>query len=49
VTEKEFSTMIFRFEKFRAYLIRSRMVMRTDHSTLKHLLSKKDAKLRLAR
>jgi len=47
ITEKEFLTVIFGSEKFRPYLIGSHVVVYTDHSALKHLLSKKDAKLRL--
>jgi len=49
MTEKEFLAVIFRFEKFRAYLIRSHIIVHTDHSALKLLLYKKDAKVRLIR
>jgi len=49
VTEKEFLAVIFALEKFRAYLIGSHVIVYTDHSALKHLLSKKDAKPRLVR
>jgi len=49
VTEKEFLAAIFGFEKFRPYLIGSHVIVYTDHSTLKHLVSKKDAKPRLVR
>ena len=49
VTEKEFLAVIFGFEKFRPYLIGSHVIVYTDHSALKHLLSKKDAKPRLVR
>ena len=49
VTEKEFLAVIFGFEKFRSYLIGSRVIVYTDHSALKHLLSNKDAKPRLVR
>ena len=49
VTEKEFLAVIFALEKFHAYLIRSHVIVYTDHSALKHLLSKKDAKPRLMR
>ena len=34
-------------EKFRSYLIGSEIIVYTDHSALKFLLSKKDAKPRL--
>jgi len=49
VTEKEFLAVIFALDKFCAYLIGSHVIIYTDHSTLKHLLSKKDAKPRLVR
>nr|GFB93536.1 reverse transcriptase domain-containing protein [Tanacetum cinerariifolium] len=37
----------YAFEKFRPYLVLSKSIMYTDHSALKYLLSKKDAKPRL--
>nr|GEX03330.1 DNA-directed DNA polymerase [Tanacetum cinerariifolium] len=37
------------FEKFRPYLVLSKSLVYTDHSALKYLLSKQDAKLRLLR
>ena len=49
VTEKEFLVVIFGFKKFRPYLIGSHVIVYTNHSALKHLLSKKDAKPRLVR
>jgi len=49
VTEKEFLAVVFGLKKFRSYLIGSHVIVYTDHSTLKHLLSKKDAKPRLVR
>jgi len=49
VTEKEFLTVVFGFEKFRLHLIGSHVIVYTDNSALKHLLSKKDAKPRLVR
>jgi len=49
VTEKEFLAMIFDFEKLRPYLIGSHVIVYTDDSAVKHLLSKKDAKPRLVR
>ena len=36
-------------EKFRPYLLCSKVIMYTDHSALRHLLEKKDAKPRLIR
>ena len=49
VTKKEFFVVVFRFEKFRPYLIGSHLIVLTDHATLKHLMEKKDAKPRLIR
>lgn len=48
-TEKEFLAVIFAFDKFRSYLIGSKVVVYTDHAALKYLLAKKDAKPRLIR
>ena len=36
-------------EKFRSYLIGSKVIVHTDHSALKYLLGKRDAKSRLIR
>ena len=43
-TEKELLAVIFALDKFRSYLIGSRVIIYTDHSTLKCLLHKKNAK-----
>jgi hypothetical protein len=48
-TEKELLAIIFALEKFRSYLIGSKIIVHTDHSALKYLLTKKDAKPRLIR
>ncbi|GKV16140.1 hypothetical protein SLEP1_g26822 [Rubroshorea leprosula] len=48
-TEKELLAVVFAFEKFRPYLILSKVIVHTDHSALKYLLAKKDAKPRLLR
>ncbi|WZZ51926.1 hypothetical protein YC2023_052033 [Brassica napus] len=48
-TEKEMLAIVFAFEKFRSYLVGSKVIVYTDHATLRHLLAKKDAKLRLLR
>ncbi|GKV38977.1 hypothetical protein SLEP1_g46823 [Rubroshorea leprosula] len=45
--EKELLTVVFAFEKFRPYLILSKVIVHTDHSALKYLLAKKEAKPRL--
>nr|GEW86252.1 reverse transcriptase domain-containing protein [Tanacetum cinerariifolium] len=46
-TEKEMLAVVFAFEKFRSYLIINKSIVHTDHSTLKYLFAKKDAKARL--
>nr|GEX55793.1 reverse transcriptase domain-containing protein [Tanacetum cinerariifolium] len=48
-TEKEMLAVVYAFEKFRPYLVLSKSVVYTDHSALKYLLSKQDAKPRLIR
>ncbi|GJZ64666.1 reverse transcriptase domain-containing protein [Tanacetum coccineum] len=48
-TKKELLAVVFSFDKFRPYLILSKTVVYTDHSALKYLFSKQDAKLRLIR
>ena len=44
-TEKEFLAVVFVLEKFRQYLLGSRITIFTDHSALRYLMQKKDAKL----
>nr|GEV19407.1 reverse transcriptase domain-containing protein [Tanacetum cinerariifolium] len=41
--------IVYAFEKFRPYLVLSKSIVYTDHSALKYLLSKQDAKQRLIR
>ncbi|XP_073045904.1 uncharacterized protein [Primulina eburnea] len=48
-TEKELLAIVFAFEKFHSYLVLSKVIVYTDHSALKYLLAKKDAKPRLIR
>nr|GEZ79416.1 reverse transcriptase domain-containing protein [Tanacetum cinerariifolium] len=48
-TEKEMFAVVYAFEKFRSYLIMNKSIVHTDHSTLKYLFAKKDAKARLLR
>ncbi|WJZ82853.1 hypothetical protein VitviT2T_002577 [Vitis vinifera] len=48
-TEKELLAVVFTLDKFRAYLVGSSIVVFTDHSALKYLLTKQDAKARLIR
>ncbi|GKB00652.1 reverse transcriptase domain-containing protein [Tanacetum coccineum] len=40
---------VFAFDKFRSYLILSKTIVHTDHSALRHLFKKQDAKPRLIR
>ncbi|GJX68225.1 reverse transcriptase domain-containing protein [Tanacetum coccineum] len=46
-TKKELLAVVFSFDKFCPYLILSKTVFYTDHSALKYLFSKQDAKPRL--
>nr|GEZ45269.1 reverse transcriptase domain-containing protein [Tanacetum cinerariifolium] len=46
-TEKEMLAIVYAFEKFWSYLIMNKCIVHTDHSTLKYLFAKKDAKARL--
>lgn len=48
-TEKELLAVVFAVDKFRSYLVGSKVIVHTDHSALKYLMSKKDAKPRLIR
>nr|GEX33750.1 reverse transcriptase domain-containing protein [Tanacetum cinerariifolium] len=46
-TEKEMFAVVYAFEKIRSYLIMNKSIVHTDHSALKYLFAKKDAKARL--
>ncbi|GKC30500.1 reverse transcriptase domain-containing protein [Tanacetum coccineum] len=48
-TEKELLAVVYAFDKFRSYLIMSKTIVYTDHSALKYLFNKQDAKPRLIR
>jgi hypothetical protein len=48
-TEKEFLAVIFACDKFRSYIVDSKVTVHTDHSTIKYLKNKKYAKPRLIR
>ena len=48
-TEKELLVMVYALDKFCAYLVGSDIVIFTDQSALKYLLTKKNAKVRLIR
>ncbi|XP_075096506.1 uncharacterized protein LOC142174584 [Nicotiana tabacum] len=49
VTEKEFLAMVWAFDKFRSYLVGTKVIVYTDHSAIRYLFEKKDAKPRLIR
>jgi len=46
-TEKELLEVVFALDKFRSYLLGSKVIIYSDHVALKYLFSKKDAKSRL--
>jgi hypothetical protein len=43
-TEKELLAVVFAFEKFRSYIMNSKVIVYTDHAAIKYLLTKKEAK-----
>ena len=49
VTEQELLAVVFAFEKFRSYLLGTRVIVHTNHSALRYLMVKKDVKTRLIR
>jgi hypothetical protein len=48
-TEKELLAVVFALEKFRSYLLGTKVIVYTDHAALRYLLTKKEAKPRLIR
>ncbi|GKB82315.1 reverse transcriptase domain-containing protein [Tanacetum coccineum] len=48
-TEKEMLAIVYDFEKFQPYLVLSKSIVNMDHSALKYLMNKQDAKPRLLR
>ncbi|GJY81473.1 reverse transcriptase domain-containing protein [Tanacetum coccineum] len=48
-TDKELLVIVYAFEKFRSYLVLSKSIVYTDHSAIKYLFTKRDAKPRLMR
>ncbi|GJR23146.1 reverse transcriptase domain-containing protein [Tanacetum coccineum] len=48
-TTRRRALQLLAFEKFRSYLIMNKSIVYTDHSALKYLFNKKDAKARLLR
>ncbi|RDX91509.1 Retrovirus-related Pol polyprotein from transposon 17.6, partial [Mucuna pruriens] len=47
--EKELLAIVFALDKFRSYLLGSRVIVFSDHAALKYLLKKPDTKPRLIR
>ena len=48
-TEKELLAIVFGLDKFRSYLLGSKVLVYSDHAALKNLLAKKESKPRLIR
>ncbi|CAN6580885.1 unnamed protein product [Malus baccata var. baccata] len=48
-TKKELLVVVFALDKFRSYLIGTKVIVYTDHAALKYLLTKKETKQRLIR
>ena len=48
-TKKEFLAVVFVCDKFRPYIVDSKVTVHTDHAAIKYLMEKKDAKPRLVR
>ncbi|KAK1617117.1 hypothetical protein QYE76_022634 [Lolium multiflorum] len=48
-TEKELLAVVFACDKFRSYIVDSKVTIHTDHAAVRYLMQKKDAKPRLIR
>src|SRR4051812_12578448 len=48
-TEKELLAVVYAFDKFRSYLLGSKIIVYTDYSALKYLFAKQESKSRLLR
>jgi hypothetical protein len=48
-TEKEFLDVVFSCDKFRTYIVDSKVTIHTDHAAIRYLMAKKDVKPRLIR
>nr|XP_009791098.1 PREDICTED: uncharacterized protein LOC104238442 [Nicotiana sylvestris] len=44
VTKKELLAVVWAFDKFRSYLVGTKVIVYTDHSAIRYLFEKKDAK-----
>ncbi|XP_075079843.1 uncharacterized protein LOC142165117 [Nicotiana tabacum] len=49
VTKKVLLAVVWAFDKFRSYLVGTKVIVYTDHSAIRYLFEKKDAKPRLIR
>ena len=47
--EKEFLAIVFALEKFRSYLLGSKVIVYSNHAAIRYLMTKKEAKPRLIR
>jgi len=47
MTEKDFLAVVLALEKFRSYLINSKVIIFTDHAAMRHLMKKSDSNLDL--
>ena len=47
--EKEMLVVVYSYDKFRSYILGSKVILFTDHATIRYLMSKKEAKPRLIR
>jgi hypothetical protein len=47
--EKELLAVVFALDKFKSYLLGSKVIIYSDHAALRHLLAKKETKPRLIR
>ena len=48
-TEKELLAVVFALEKFRAYILGTKVIVFTDHAAIRYLMKKKETKPRLMR
>ena len=49
ITKKELLVIVFAFDKFWPHLVGDKVIVFTDHSTIKYLMTKKDTKPHLIR
>lgn len=47
ITKKELLAIVYAFDKFRSYLLRFKIIVYTNHATLKYLFAKHESKSRL--